>query len=57
MNHETDMNVGRESDGRVLPGNLNKDGKSSAERAEGRPPATENTGQTTASPMQSWGTR
>jgi RNA-directed DNA polymerase len=56
MNHKTDMNVGRESDGRVLPGKYpNKDGKSSAEGAEGRRPAKENTGQTTASQMQSWG--
>jgi RNA-directed DNA polymerase len=56
MNHKTDMNVGGESDGRVLPGKRpNKDGKSSAEGAEGRRPAKENTGQTTASQMQSWG--
>src|ERR1700688_578634 len=56
MNHKTDMNVGRESDGRVLPEKYpNKDGKSSAEGAEGRRPAKENTGQTTASQMQSWG--
>ena len=56
MNHNSSMNAGGESDGRVLPGkHPNKGGKSSAEGAEGRRPAKENTGQTTASQMQSWG--
>jgi RNA-directed DNA polymerase len=56
MNHNSNMNAGGESDGRVLPGkHPNKDGKSSTEGAEGRRPTTENTGQTAASQMQSWG--
>ena len=56
MNHNSNMNAGGESDGRVLPGkHPNKDGKSSAEGAEGRRPTRENTGQTAASQMQSWG--
>jgi RNA-directed DNA polymerase len=56
MNHNSNMNAGGESDGRVLPGkHPNKDGNSSAEGAEGRRPTTENTGQTAASQMQSWG--
>jgi len=56
MNRNSNMNAGGESDGRVLPGkHANKDGKSSAEGAEGRRPTRENTGQTAASQMQSWG--
>jgi RNA-directed DNA polymerase len=56
MNHESNMNVGGESDGRVLPAKCpNKEGKPSAEGAEGRRPTKENTGQTTASQIQSWG--
>jgi RNA-directed DNA polymerase len=56
MNHNSNMNAGGESDGRVLPGkHPNKDGKSSTEGAEGRRPTMENTGQTAASQMQSWG--
>ncbi|SRR6266566_2162972 len=56
MNHKSNMNAGGESDGRVLPGkHPNKDGKSSAEGAEGRRPTRENMGQTAASQMQSWG--
>ena len=57
MNHNSNMHVGRESDGRVLPAKCpNKDGmSSSAEGAEGRRPTKENTVQTTASQIQSWG--
>jgi RNA-directed DNA polymerase len=57
MNHNSSMNVGRDSDGRVVPAKCpNKDGiLSSAEGAEGRRPTKENTGQTAASQMQSWG--
>jgi RNA-directed DNA polymerase len=56
MSHESNMNVGGESDGRVLPAKCpNKDGKPSAEGAEGRRPTKENTVQTTASQIQSWG--
>src|SRR5438128_4393137 len=56
MIHNSNMNAGGESDGRVLPGkHPNKDGKSSAEGAEERRPTRENTGQTAASQMQSWG--
>jgi group II intron reverse transcriptase/maturase len=57
MNHNSSMNVGRDSDGRVVPAKYpNKDGiLSSAEGAEGRRPTKENTGQTAASQMQSWG--
>ena len=57
MNHKSNMNVGRESDGREVPAKYpNKDGsKSSAEGAEGRRPTKENTGRTTASQIQSWG--
>jgi group II intron reverse transcriptase/maturase len=56
MSHNPNMNVGRESDGREVPAKYpNKDGgNSSAEGAEGRRPTKENTGQTTASQMQSW---
>jgi len=50
------MNVGGESYGRVLPAKCpNKDGKPSAEGAEGRRPTKENTEQTTASQIQCWG--
>src|SRR4030095_1280957 len=56
MNHKSNMNVGGESHGRVVPAKCpNKDGKPSAEGAEGRRPTKENTGQTTASQTQSWG--
>jgi RNA-directed DNA polymerase len=56
MNHKSNMNVGGESHGRVVPAKgPNKDGKLSAEGAEGRRPTKENTEQTTASQMQSWG--
>src|SRR5260370_4759722 len=56
MNHKSNMNVGGESHGRVVPAKRpNKDGKPSAEGAEGRRPTKENTEQTTASQMQSWG--
>jgi RNA-directed DNA polymerase len=57
MNQKSSMHVGRESDGRVLPAKCpNKDGMSSStEGAEGRRPTKENTVQTTASQIQSWG--
>jgi hypothetical protein len=56
MNHKSNMNVGGESHGRVVPAKYpNKDGKPSAEGAEGRRPTKENTEQTTASQTQSWG--
>jgi RNA-directed DNA polymerase len=57
MNQKSSMNVGGESDDRVVPAKcLNKDGSpSSAEGAEGRRSAKENSGQTTASQTQSWG--
>src|SRR5580658_4341968 len=57
MNHNSNMNAGRESDGRVVPAKCpNKDGMSSStEGAEGRRPTKENTVQTTASQIQSWG--
>src|SRR6516165_5295496 len=56
MSHKSNMNVGGESHGRVVPAKcLNKDGKPSAEGAEGRRPTKENTEQTTASQTQSWG--
>ena len=56
MNHKSNMHVGGESDGRVVPAKCpNKDGKSSAEGAEGRRLTKENTEQTAASQMQSWG--
>ncbi|MGC2766452.1 MAG: group II intron reverse transcriptase/maturase, partial [Candidatus Acidiferrum sp.] len=56
MNHKSNMNVGGESDGRVVPAKCpNKGGKPSAEGAEGRRPTKENTELTTASQMQSWG--
>ena len=56
MSHNLDMNVGRESDGRVLPTKCpNKGGSSTpAESTEGRRPTKENTGQTAASQIQSW---
>jgi RNA-directed DNA polymerase len=55
MSHEPNVNVGGESDGRVLPTKCpNKDGKPSAEGREERRPTKENTGQATASQMQSW---
>jgi RNA-directed DNA polymerase len=55
--HNLGMNVGRESDGGVLPAKCpNKGGSSSpAEGMEGRPLTKENTGQMAASQMQSWG--
>src|SRR5713101_7853279 len=56
MSHNPSMNAGGEPDGRVLPAKCpNKGGKPSAEGAEGRRPTKENTGQTTASQIQSWG--
>src|SRR5260370_26941813 len=56
MNHKSNMNVGGESHGRVVPAKRpNKDGKRTAEGAEGRRPTKENTEQTTAPQMQSWG--
>ena len=56
MNHKSNMNVGGESHGRVVPAKCpNKDGKLSADGAEGRRPAKENTEQTTASQIQCWG--
>jgi hypothetical protein len=57
MNHKSDMNGGEESDDRVVPAKCpNKDGSpSSAEGAEGRRSAKENSGQTAASQTQSWG--
>ena len=56
MNYTSNMNVGRESDDRVVPAKCsNKDGGwSSAESAEGRRSAKENSGQTTASQTQCW---
>jgi hypothetical protein len=54
MNHKSNMNVGGESHGRVVPAKRpNKDGKPSAEGAEGRRATKENTEQTTASQTQS----
>ena len=57
MNHNSNMNTDRESDGRVVPGKCPNNGgsTSSAEGMEGRRPTKENTGRTTASQMQSWG--
>jgi hypothetical protein len=56
MNQKSSMNVGRESDGRVVPAkSLNEDGGSSAEGSEGRRPAKENIAQATTSQTQSWG--
>ena len=56
MSHKSSMHVGRESDDRVLPTKRpNKDGKPSAEGAEGRRSAKENSGQATATQTQSWG--
>jgi hypothetical protein len=56
MSHKSSMHVGRESDDRVLPTKCsNNDGKPSAEGAEGRRSAKENSGQATATQTQSWG--
>src|SRR3974390_604874 len=56
MNHKSNRNVGGESYGRVVPAKCpNKDGKPSAEGAEGRRPTKENTEKTTASQIQCWG--
>jgi hypothetical protein len=57
MSHNLDMNAGRESDGCVVPAKCpNKGGcLSPAEGMEGSQPTKENTGQTTASQIQSWG--
>ncbi len=57
MSHNLGMNAGRESDGCVVPAKCpNKGGRSTlAEGMEGRRPTKENTGQTAASQMQSWG--
>ena len=56
MSHNLDMNVGRESDGCVVPAKCpNKGGGfTPAEGMEGRRPTKENTGQTAASQIQSW---
>jgi hypothetical protein len=57
MSHNLDMNAGRESDVWVVPAKCpNKGGcLSPAEGMQGRQPTKENTGQTTASQIQSWG--
>ena len=56
MNHKSNVNVGGESHGRVVPAKCpNKDGKPLAEGTEGRRPTKENTEQTTASQIQCWG--
>ena len=57
MSHKSNVNTGRESDDRVLPAKgLNKGGSiSPAEGLEERRSTTENTEQTAASQMQSWG--
>lgn len=57
MSHNLDMNASRESDGCVVPTKCpNKGGcLSPAEGMEGSQPTKENTGQTTASQIQSWG--
>src|SRR5438067_5595220 len=57
MSHNLDMNAGRESDGCVVPAKCpNKGGRPTpAEGREGRRPTKENTRQTAASQMQSWG--
>jgi hypothetical protein len=57
MSHNLDMNAGRESDGCVVPAKCpNQGGRTTlAEGMEGRRPTKENTGQTAASQMQSWG--
>ena len=56
MSQKSSMHVGRESDDRVVPTKCpNKDGKPSAEGAEGRRSVKENSEQTTASQTQSWG--
>ena len=56
MSHKSNMNVGGESHGRVVPAKCpNKDGKPLAEGTEGRRPTKENTEQTTASQIQCWG--
>jgi RNA-directed DNA polymerase len=53
--HTPSMNVGGESDGRVVPTkHPNKGGKPPAEGMEGRRPTEENTVQTTAIQTQSW---
>jgi hypothetical protein len=56
MSHNLDMNVGRESDGCVVPAKCpNKGGSvTPAEGMEGRRPTKENTEQLAASQMQSW---
>jgi len=56
MSHNLDMNVGRESDGCVVPAKCpNKGGSHTpAEGMEGRRPTKENTGQAAAFQMQSW---
>jgi hypothetical protein len=56
MSQKSSMHVGRESDDRVVPTKCpNKGGKPSAEGAEGKRSAKENSGQTTATQTQSWG--
>ena len=56
MSHNLDMNVGRESDGRVVPAKCpNKGGSlSPAEGMERRRPTQENTEQLAATQTQSW---
>ena len=58
MSHNLDMNAGRESDGCVVPAKCPNNGGSCApaEGMEGRRPTKENTGQTAATQIQSWGT-
>ena len=54
MRHKSDMNVGGESDGRVIPSKCpNNGGSPPAEGTEGRRPIKENTGQATAPRTQS----
>jgi RNA-directed DNA polymerase len=57
MNHNSNMNADRESDGRVVPAKCPNNGgsPSPAEGMEGRRLIAENTGQASASQMQSWG--
>ena len=57
MSHKPDMNADRESHDRVVPAKCpNKGGSSSpAEGMEGSRSTKENTGQVTASQIQSWG--
>ncbi len=55
MSQKSNMHVGGESDGRVVPTKCpNKGGEPLAEGMEGRRPTKENIEQTTASRTQSW---